>query len=36
LNEIITSVSRWPDLAREHGVPAAFAQFIADNLRLSL
>jgi serine/threonine-protein kinase HipA len=36
LNEIIASVSRWPDLAREHRVPVAFAQFITDNLRLSL
>jgi len=36
LNEVIASISHWPNLAREHGVPKAFAQFIAENHRLSL
>ena len=35
LNEVIASVSNWSDLAREHGVPEAFARFVARNHRLS-
>ena len=36
LNEVIASVSNWSDLAREHGVPEAFARFVARNHRLSV
>ena len=36
LNEVTASVARWPDLAREYGMPEAFAEFISKNLRLSL
>jgi len=36
LNEVTAVVARWPDLARAHGVPGHFAQFITENLRLSL
>ncbi len=36
LNEVIASVSNWPELARQNGVPETFAQFITENLRLSL
>jgi serine/threonine-protein kinase HipA len=36
LDEVISSVARWPNLAREHGVPGDFADFITGSLRLSL
>jgi len=36
LGEVTAAVAHWPALAREHGVPKTFAQFITKNLRLSL
>jgi len=36
LDEVISAVSNWPELAREHGVPAGFARFVANNQRLGL
>jgi serine/threonine-protein kinase HipA len=36
VDEVIASVSHWPKLAREHGVPEAFAQHITKHLRLKL
>ncbi|WP_285763116.1 type II toxin-antitoxin system HipA family toxin [Biformimicrobium ophioploci] len=34
IEEVTTSVARWPALAVEHGVPASLAEEIEDNLRL--
>ncbi|NTU70963.1 MAG: type II toxin-antitoxin system HipA family toxin [Coriobacteriia bacterium] len=36
IDETIESVSRWRDLAEEHGVPAALAETVDKNLRLSI
>src|SRR5690606_34896872 len=36
LEEVTTSVARWPSLAREYEVPSELARTIEDNLRLKL